>query len=262
MPFTDEDAAVAWDGGAAAFDTFVESGADYYRLQVHGPALLSACEPLRDLAVLDLGCGQGYFSRQLVSRGAHVDGVDISADLIARAREYEAREPLGIRYHRLSAVDVAAKWPRQHFDLAAACMSLQDMADVPGTLRAAAAVVRSGGRLVFSVPHPATDTAFREWERDALGRKRWLKLDRYFDTGPAVCDWNMPRLTAHWSSPCWRHTLSEWTEMVVDAGFVIRRLHEPRPTEDQVASNPRLDDCRRMPYFLIFDLSNPGSPSE
>jgi SAM-dependent methyltransferase len=255
MSFSDADAAKAWNAGANAFDTFVESGADYYRIEVHGPALLAACEPLRHRAVLDLGCGQGYFSRQLAARGAHVDGLDISPELLAYAKAHEARQPLAIRYHLLSAADAATRWPHGHFDLVAACMSVQDMADVPRTLQASATVLRAGGRLVFSVPHPLTDPMFREWERDASGRKLSLKLDRYFDTGPGVCDWNMPRLTAYWSSPCWRYTLSEWTHLVREAGFLIHDLHEPRPTAEQVAANPHLDDCYQMPYFLIFDLS-------
>lgn len=257
MSFNDEDAAKAWNAGANAYDAFVESGADYYRLEVHGPAFVATCEPVRDRAALDLGCGQGYFSRQLASRGARVDAVDVAAELLAHAEAHEARQPLGIRYHSLSAAMIAAHFPPGHFDIVTACMSVQDMADVPGTLGAAATVLRRDGRLVFSVPHPATDTAFREWERDGFGRKLALKLDRYFDTGPTVCDWNMPRLTAHWASPCWRYTLSEWTQLLLDAGFAIRHLHEPRPTAAQVAANPRLEDCRRMPYFLLFDLFKP-----
>ena len=64
----------------------------------------------------------------------------------------------------------------------------------PPSLRGAATVLRPSGRFVFSVPHPATDTAYRVWERDDNGRKICLKLDRYFETGATVCDWSMPRL--------------------------------------------------------------------
>ena len=257
MSFTDPDAAAAWNAGARAYDTFIESGADYYRVQVHGPALLAASEPLRGLQVLDLGCGQGYFSRELARRGAHVDAVDTSGELLALAAEHETRRPLGIRYHHLSAAAIAERWPDGHFDVVTACMSVQDMADVPAVLGAASVVLRPLGRMVFSVPHPATDMPYREWARDGSGRKLSLQLDRYFESGSTVCHWNMPRLTAHWSTPCWRYTLSEWTDFLIQAGFVIDGLLEPRPTLEQVKANPRLDDCHRMPYFLIFDLSKP-----
>ena len=56
-------------------------------------------------------------------------------------------------------------------------------------LHGAFAVLRPRGRMVFSVPHPATDMPFREWARDEAGRKRYLKLDRYFETGQELaCD--------------------------------------------------------------------------
>jgi hypothetical protein len=134
-------------------------------------------------------------------------------------------------------------------------MSLQDMADVATTLRGAAAVLRPTGHFVFSVPHPATTLAYREWERDAAGRTISLKLDRYFETGATVFDWSMPRLRYRWATPCWRHTLSDWSRMLNAAGFRIEAMLEPRPTPQQVAADPRLEDCARMPYFLIFDCT-------
>jgi SAM-dependent methyltransferase len=251
MTFTDVDAASAWDQGAAAWDDFVESGADYYRHDVHGPALVNACRVAPGELALDLGAGQGYFSRALARRGAHVTGVELSPALIALAVEREAMQPLGIEYHQISAAAIADEFPPESFDLVASCMSLQDMADVAATLRGAAAVLRPPGRFVFSVPHPATDTAFREWERDGSGAKLCLKLDRYFETGATICDWSMPRLRYHWSTPCWRHTLADWFRLLTDAGFAIERLEEPRPTPAQVAANPKLEDCARMPYFLL-----------
>ncbi len=71
----------------------------------------------------------------------------------------------------------------------------------------------------------------------------------------------MPRLQAHWETPYWHWTLAEWSALIEGAGFLIRRLHEPRPTAEQVARNPDLDDCSRLSYFVIFDLVNaPAQP--
>jgi hypothetical protein len=46
--------------------------------------------------------------------------------------------------------------------------------------------------------------------------------------------------------------------LVADAGFLIRRLDEPRPTPEQVARVPQLEDASRLPMFLLFDLLKLG----
>jgi 2-polyprenyl-3-methyl-5-hydroxy-6-metoxy-1,4-benzoquinol methylase len=252
--FTDDDARRAWDEGARAFDHFVETGADYYRRLVHGPALLAACQPVSGRTALDLGTGQGYFARELARAGARVTAIDLSPELIRFAKEHEAREALGIEYHVMSAAGIARGLSGEAFDVVASCMAIQDMADVPSVLAAAAAVMRPDGHFVFSVPHPCTETPYREWERHPDGTKKSLRIDRYFDSGPAVCNWNMPRLSYHWDTPFQRFTIGEWSAMIDAVGFVIRRLHEPRPTTAQLRQQPRLDDCSRLPYFLIFDV--------
>ena len=45
--------------------------------------------------------------------------------------------------------------------------------------------------------------------------------------------------------------------MIAGAGFLIRQLLEPRASAEQVEANPELDDCARLPYFLILDLIKP-----
>jgi 2-polyprenyl-3-methyl-5-hydroxy-6-metoxy-1,4-benzoquinol methylase len=247
------DARSAWNAGAEAWRKFVETGADYYRLYVHGPALLAHCLPVTGRRALDLGCGEGYFSRELARAGARVVGVDLSDALVRFAEEREQTEPLGVEYRNMDARDVASHWPPRSFDLLTACMSLQDMDDAGAVLRAGVRVLEPGGHMVFSVPHPCTDTPLRVWERDATGAKVALKIDRYFETGAAVCDWNMPRLAYRWTTPFRRHTLEEWFRLITDADLTIRGLSEPRPSVELVRQHPQLADCARLPYFLIID---------
>lgn len=248
------DARDAWNRGADAYAAFIESGEDGYRLLLHGPALLAACAPLEGVEVLDVGCGQGYFSRELAQAGARVTGIDLSDRLLARAQEIEAARPRGIRYEALDAARIGTAFPAGRFDLATACMSLQDIEDLGATLAGVVRVLRPTGRLVFSVPHPCIDLPVREWARDREGRKTALQLDRYFDAGPALFHWNMPRLDYSWHTPCRRRTLGEWSTLLLEAGLRIRRLIEPRPTLELRAAHPEFDDAARMPFFLIFDV--------
>lgn len=256
--FCDEDARAAWNQAAEAWEDFVESGKDHYRHEIHGPALLAVCEPLAGLHVLDLGCGQGYFTRKLARRGAQVVGVDIADDMLALARQHEKEDTLGIEYHQMSAGEVHRRWPAGSFDLVAALMSLHDMAEPAAVLKSACATLKPGGRLAFATPHPATDTLYREWEVDENGVRGALKINHYFQSGPTVLHWGMKRLIYHWDTPYWRHTLAEWSEMIAASGFLIRRLHEPRATAEQVQRNPHLEDAFRLPYVLIFDLVKPA----
>jgi len=253
VPFSSDRTRRAWDAGADAWEEFVESGADYYRTEVHGPALLNACGEIEQLRVLDLGCGQGWFSRQMARRGARVVGVDLSPAMLGHARRHEEEEPLGIEYVEIDAAQVHRSLAPAPFELVTACMSIQDMGDPHEAIEAVGQLLPIGGRVVFSVPHPFSEMAYREWERDGEGNKLALKVDRYFESGTATLQWDMPRLRYSWETPRWRLSLSEWSAVVRGAGLVIVGLREPRPTAEQVARRPELDDCRRLPYFLVIE---------
>lgn len=254
MTFSDHDSQQAWNTAAEAWDVFVEQGGDYYRTELHGPALLAACQPVKDLRVLDLGCGQGYFTRLLARQGATVCGVDLSEELIAKARAYETDAPLGISYYHLSAIAIAEQWPPASFDMVTACMSLQDMADIATVMQAVATLLRSHGRFVFSIPHPCTDTPVRTWETHADGRRGGLTIDRYFASGLYETEWDYPgRVPYCFVTPSWRYTLSEWSVLLDSARLVIRRLHEPQATPELVQRQAAFETASRIPYFLIYD---------
>lgn len=243
-----------WDESADAWNLFVEKGLDYYREELHGPALLEACGEVSGLEALDLGCGQGWFSRQVASRRAKVTGIDWSERLIAHARRHEEHARLGVAYHVLDAAHVDRFFPSDSFALVTACMSVMDMPRPGSVLAAVRPLLRRNGRVLMSVPHPVTDSSYREWERDAHGNKLSLKIDRYFEAASQVMDWDMKRLPQRFRSIQYRHTLEGWSRMIKDAGLFIDQLLEPRPTSEALARCPMLADAARVPYFLIFDL--------
>lgn len=99
--------------------------------------------------VLDMACGEGFYTRLLKRAGAsEVTGVDISAEMIRLAEDREARHPLGCRYVR---ADAAAFRPEGPVDLVVA-MYLFNYAGTAGQLgrfcRACHGALRPGGRLV------------------------------------------------------------------------------------------------------------------
>lgn len=55
-----------------------------------------------DKRILDVGCGDGYYSRCLKKRGADIIGVDISGSMIELAEKNTKKEGLIIPYYKIS----------------------------------------------------------------------------------------------------------------------------------------------------------------
>jgi ubiquinone/menaquinone biosynthesis C-methylase UbiE len=223
--FDAESVRASWDHAADAYAQAQTSGHDYYRYEFFGPAQLALIGDVRAMSVLDVGCGNGYFAREMARRGARVTGIDISPRMIEHAAEQESAGSLGIEYHVLDAAVLPAHFVPRSFDLATSCLALQDMPNVEKVLRGVHALLRPGGRLVASITHPCTDTPFREWERDSSGKKRWLCIDRYFERGPLEFTWS--GWGRDFTTEAIHATLEDWLGWILEAGFQLRAKRAP-----------------------------------
>ena len=71
-----------------------------WRKHVESHTLFKLVGSLDNLTVLDLACGEGFYTRQLKHRGAaEVVGVDISEGMIRLAEEAEEQNPIDVVYH-------------------------------------------------------------------------------------------------------------------------------------------------------------------
>lgn len=107
-------------------------------------------------SVLDLACGEGFYSRLFKANGAsRVLGVDLSRTMIDLAHAREAEEPLGVEY---AVGDATAYRVPETFDIVAAAYLLNyadteaRLADMCGTI---AAALKPGGRFVTVNNNPA-----------------------------------------------------------------------------------------------------------
>ena len=242
-----------WDEAARDWDIFVENRKDYHRWEVHGRALVRAVAPVRGLRVLDLGCGQGWFSRQLASRGAYVIGLDWSPEMIAIAKEHERRRKLGVKYLVVDAAKIGRRWSRGSFDLITSCMAFMDMPRLDSVMAGAARLLRPNGRLVFSVAHPVNNTPGTRWLRPQVGHHGPLLIDRYFDEGPVYVGWKLRGTERVLRVPNWHRTFAGWFQLLHEGNLVVTRLWEPRPTALQARKRLGFEGARRIPFYLIFE---------
>lgn len=136
------------DAELAAWDPEGDLG----RRLLLNPTIFGMLDDIVGARVLDAGCGQGYLSRLLADRGAHVVGVDPATRLTDYARQREAERNQGVRYFqrdlsRLGEVEGP-------FDVVVANMVLLDIADWRSAMANCVAALRPGGRFVYSLLHP------------------------------------------------------------------------------------------------------------
>ncbi|MEZ0539666.1 class I SAM-dependent methyltransferase [Fibrella arboris] len=76
-----------------------------WRKHVESYTFFQLVGELANLDVLDLACGEGFYTRQIKLRGAaDVVGVDISQAMIQLAEEAEDQQPIGVAYHCQNAL--------------------------------------------------------------------------------------------------------------------------------------------------------------
>ena len=77
-----------------------------FRKTIERYTLFEALGDVRGQFVLDLACGEGFYTRLLKIAGAReITGVDISAEMIRLAEQQERNNPLGCRYVCSDAAD-------------------------------------------------------------------------------------------------------------------------------------------------------------
>ena len=201
---------------------------------------------VRDLDVIDLGCGEGSFGKMLAERGARVTGIDACPAMIdaANARRGEREQ-----YH-VNDMESLAGVGAEQFDLATSYITLVDVADHRRAIAEAFRVLRAGGRFVVCNLAPMV-TATNTWERDAAGTKRHFRLDNYLTEGPR----EIPMVGGRFAN--FHRTLSSYITAFLDAGFVLEGLREPYPNAEQLAREPSNDDILRVPLFIIYLLRKP-----
>jgi SAM-dependent methyltransferase len=162
-PPHDEDLSAAFDGQAERFERApVQSDPAALRRLVH-----FADPPARSL-VLDAGCGPGLVARAFLEAGHAVRGVDLSAEMIGRARRRCARFGDQARFVHGSLFETDWDEP---IDACVSRFVLHHAADPLAFLQRQVELLRPGGIVVACDHTTDPDPARAAWHRDVEVRR-------------------------------------------------------------------------------------------
>ncbi|MFF2012504.1 class I SAM-dependent methyltransferase [Streptomyces sp. NPDC058195] len=136
--------------------------------------LLSAARITRRDRVLDLGCGAGRTTRLAARRASDglVTGVDLSAPMLARARESARREGIGNAVFERADIQAHPFEPGS-FDVAVSRFGVMFFADPVAAFANAGRALRPGGRIAFVC---SADPGRTEWLGAVQGLREILPV--------------------------------------------------------------------------------------
>lgn len=252
-----------WNDNAEVWTQLARAGYDLYRDYLNTPAFLAMLPEVRALDGIDIGCGEGHNTRQIAKRGARLVGIDIAEVFVQHAREVQQREPLGIDYCVASAVQLP--FAESSFDFATAIMSLMDIPETDLALAEAYRVIKPGGFLQFSITHPCFDTPHRRNLRNEQGVTYAIEVGDYFrNMNGAVTEWlfgaaprELKQSLPKFKTPRFTRTVSQWFNALIETGFSLERVTEPRPSDETVRACPEMQDAQVVAYFLHIRARKP-----
>lgn len=165
-----------------------------WRAHIESYTLMGLLGDLSGKTVVDVACGDGYYTRLLRARGAsRARGVDLSERMIELARVQEAERPLGIAYDVGDAKDL--QLAADH-DVAVAAYLLnyaRDAAELRAMCRGLARCLKPGGRFVTVNQSAALDfraaPSYRAYGFETTAAGEWregtpITWTFYLDDGP------------------------------------------------------------------------------
>jgi ubiquinone/menaquinone biosynthesis C-methylase UbiE len=232
------DADGGWSASAEAWITAVDK--DMARV-VLDPIMLRLAGDVDGARVLDVGCGEGRFSRMLAKQGARCTGIDPTTLLLQTARDRGLMAPV-------RAVGEALPLAAGRFDLAVTYITLVDIEHYGEAIGEMARVLLPGGRILAA--NIGFVSASQEenggWRLGENGDRLFVPIDRYAEESSRVYDWDGIRIRNY------HRPLSAYMSAYLGAGLLLREFLEPTPDErwrglaESIGSG-----AFRVPWFTV-----------
>lgn len=204
--------------------------------ELEGPAVRSWFGCVRGRRALDLGCGTGRHTRALVEAGATVMAVDLTTEMMSRAREKLREHSVGWVRHALPS---PLPFRDATFDLVVLGLVAEHVADLLALLGESARVLLPGGRCILSALHS---------DRTAAGQRA-----RFIDPRTGV---RQPITTYH-------RPLAAYRDAATEAGLTLageQTLVVPRTLAERL---PRAERYIGLPlgWVACWTKPRPSQPA-
>jgi ubiquinone/menaquinone biosynthesis C-methylase UbiE len=133
--------------------------------------ILNFLNPAPGEMILDAGCGTGVFTRDIITSGSQVIGLDISFPMLRRAREKSG----GVRFHPIWGDISTLPFREESFDKVVSITALEFISEAKSAVAELFRVARRGGVVVVATLNSSSPWAARRREEARKGHSIFSK---------------------------------------------------------------------------------------
>ncbi len=241
----------SWGSVSKWYDEYMGQE-DNYQSKVILPNLLRVLNPQKDEKILDLACGQGFFSGKISALGAEVTGVDIAKELIDKAREHAPKA----KFHVSSATDLSFL-SDGYFDSAICVLAIQNIDDITTVFMEIKRVLKPGGRFLIILNHPTFRVLKRSsWEWDEERKIQYRRIDGYLSASKIEVEMN-PGSYNPKKTISFHRSLQDFFKPLNKAGLAVTRLEEwiSHKSSEKGPRQAAEDTARKeIPIFMVLEV--------
>lgn len=164
----------SWEKVADWYDELLQNQ-DTYQEKVIWPNLKRLLDMKAGQKILDLACGQGFFSERLQKTGATIIGVDASGALIGRARKIAPKVKFVV-----SPADRLDFLKENSVDKIIIVLAIQNIENPSSVFKECARVLKPKGQMIIVMNHPAFRIPKQSsWGWDDKEKIQYRRLDGY-----------------------------------------------------------------------------------
>jgi 2-polyprenyl-3-methyl-5-hydroxy-6-metoxy-1,4-benzoquinol methylase len=204
-PLSDAKIIESWCKNALPWTNAVRGGEIESRNLITNQAIINAVISCSPQSVLDLGCGEGWLTRELATKEISVVGIDVVPELVEKAKQAGGGD-----FHLLSYEEIQQGKLNISVDAIVCNFALFGDKSVQGLFKTITTLLKPNGSFIVQTLHPLVACGNFAYQ-DGWREGSWLGFSDDF-TDPA---------------PWYFRTLESWIKLFNDSTLRLIELREP-----------------------------------